>query len=210
MGGRRRTKNHKVRVGIPASAATERDGFSFCGITTKRGVFVVKKTSTKKLTQIALLIATEIILTRCLAVQTPIVRISFGFLPIAVIAMLYGAVYAGVGAAIADLIGITLFPTGMFFPGFTLTAFLTGVTYGCLLHNNPKNLTCICTAALIVTIGLQLGLDTLWIRILTGNGYLALLPARTLKVLIMTPIQILCIRFVANDRFYQKFGGQSI
>jgi len=142
----------------------------------------MKKPNVKRLVLTAMLIAIEIVLTRFLSIQTPILRISFGFLPITVIAILYGPVYAGIGAAIADLIGVMLFPTGAFFPGFTLTAFLTGVTYGIFLYKRPKNLINICAAVLIVTMVLHLALDTWWVQLLTGKGTLLCFPRESLKI----------------------------
>jgi len=170
----------------------------------------MKKPNVKRLVLTAMLIAIEIVLTRFLSIQTPILRISFGFLPITVIAILYGPVYAGIGAAIADLIGVMLFPTGAFFPGFTLTAFLTGVTYGIFLYKRPKNLINICAAVLIVTMVLHLALDTWWVQLLTGKGYIALLPARIIKNFIMAPIQVFCIRMTVSERFRFKFSGISM
>ena len=41
---------------------------------------------------------------------------------------------------------------------------------------------------------LQLGLDTLWLVMITGKGYLALLPTRAIKSLVMIPVQVLTIR----------------
>lgn len=167
----------------------------------------MKKPTAKMLAVTALLIAMEVILTRFLSVQTPILRISFGFLPIVLIALIYGPLYAGIGAALADIIGATLFPAGAFFPGFTLTAFLTGLVYGLMLYNRRKSFVHICIAVLTVTIVLQLGLDTLWLSIITGKGYLALLPARIIKTAIMAPVQIICIRMAASERFDQMLGG---
>jgi ECF transporter S component (folate family) len=164
----------------------------------------------KKIVTIALLIAMEIVLTRFLSIQTPVIRISFGFIPIAMIAMMYGPIYGGIGAALADLTGVALFPIGAFFPGFTLTAFLTGFVYGIFLHKQQKNLFRICAAVLIVTVCLNLGLDTLWIQILTGSGYLALIPVRIVRTLIMTPIQIMCIRIIAGWGAKMKIGGEPI
>ena len=145
------------------------------------------------------MIAIEIVLTRILSIQTPTIRISFGFIPIALIAMLYGPLYAGFVAAISDFLGIMLFPVvGAYFPGFTLTAFLMGITYGLFLHKHQKNMERIVAAVLIVVVVLQLGLDTFWIQIITGQGYIALLPFRILRTAIMIPVQIICIRFVVN------------
>ena len=172
----------------------------------------MERSTVKMLTTTALLIALEIILTRIFSIQTPIIRISLGFLPIAVLAMMYGPVHAGVGAAVANIIGVALFPIA-FFPGFILTAFLTGVVYGLVLYNRPKSMMRIVIAASIVTVILQQGLDTLWLQILAGGelnleGYLALMSARTIRTLIMLPIQIILIKIVAHHKIFgSQFGG---
>jgi len=43
-----------------------------------------------KLTIVGILVAMQIVLTRILSIQTPIVRIGFSFLPLALTAKLYG------------------------------------------------------------------------------------------------------------------------
>ena len=155
-----------------------------------------KKFDVKKLIQISLLIAIEVILTRFCSINTPIVRIGFGFLPIAIIAMMYGPLSAGISYAIGDILGMILFPTGSFFPGFTLTAFLTGVVYGVFLYNKPKTWPRIIGAVLTVCLVLNLGLDTLWLSILMGQGYIALLPTRIMKAALMIPIQATIIGII--------------
>lgn len=154
------------------------------------------KFDVKKLVQISLLIAIEVILTRFCSINTPIVRIGFGFLPIAIIAMMYGPLSAGIAYAIGDILGVMLFSTGQFFPGFTLTAFLTGIVYGVFLYNKPKTWPRIIGAVLIVCLVINLGLDTLWLNILMGKGYLALLPTRIIKVAIMIPVQTVIIGII--------------
>lgn len=157
-----------------------------------------KKFDVKKLIQISLLIAIEVILTRFCSIQTPIVRIGFGFVPIAIIAMMYGPLSAGIAYVIGDLLGMALFPSGAFFPGFTLTAFLTGVVYGVFLYNKPKTWVRILGAALTVCLVLNLCLDTYWLYILMGKGYEALLPTRIIKAGIMIPIQTFMIGIIWN------------
>ena len=49
-----------------------------------------KRTNTEKLVITAILIALEVILTRFVGISTPMLRISFGFLPMVIVAM-YGA-----------------------------------------------------------------------------------------------------------------------
>ena len=52
--------------------------------------------------------------------------------------MMYGPLSAGVAYALGDLLGMMIFPNGSYFPGFTLTAFLTGVIYGLYYTENQK------------------------------------------------------------------------
>ena len=156
-----------------------------------------KKFDVKKLIQISLLIAIEIILTRFCSINMQIVRIGFGFLPIAIIGMMYGPLSAGIAYAIGDILGMLLFPTGgSFFPGFTLTAFLTGIVYGVFLYNKPKTWPRIIGAVLIVCLVINLGLDTYWLFILTGKAYMALLPTRIMKSIIMIPVQTFIIGII--------------
>ncbi|MEJ8553383.1 folate family ECF transporter S component [Tepidibacter sp. Z1-5] len=165
-----------------------------------------KKLNAKITTEVGLLIALQVILTRFMSIHTPIVRIGFGFLPLAITSILYGPWVGGIAAAIADLIGFALFPTGTYFPGFTLTAFLTGFTYGILFFNKPKSHKRLFLSVLIVCILLNLGLDTLWLSILIGKGYVALLPTRIIKTLIMIPVQFILISLVW-DKFLLKINS---
>ena len=96
--------------------------------------------------------ALEIVLTQFISIETPIVRIGFGFLPIAIIGMLYGPWIAGMASAITDLIGTILFGGGVFFPGFTLSAFIGGMIYGLVLYKKPKSLKRIILAIIMVAI----------------------------------------------------------
>ena len=89
-----------------------------------------------------------------------------------------------------------LFPTGSFFPGFTITAFLTGIVYGVFLYNKPKTWPRIIGAVLTVCLVINLGLDTLWLSILMGKGYIALLPTRIMKAVLMIPVQTFIIGII--------------
>jgi len=152
----------------------------------------------KKLIIISLFIAIEIILTRFCSISAPVVRIGFGFLPVAMLSILYGPVWAGVAYALGDMLGMMIFPLGPYFPGFTLTAFLTGVTFGLILYRKPITTKRAFIAALIVCGIWNLVLDTYWLYILTDNGIVALLPARLIKVAFSIPVQTILIPVVWN------------
>ena len=68
--------------------------------------------NTKKIVIVAMLVAFDVIFSRLLAFNVLIAKVGLGFAATAVCAMLYGPVWAGVCAALADLVGALLFPTG--------------------------------------------------------------------------------------------------
>lgn len=155
-----------------------------------------KNNHVMRLAIIALLIALEILLTRVFSIQTPIVRISFGFLPPALIGMLYGPLWSALAYTVGDLIGSYLLPTGPFFPGFTLSAFLTGLIFGLVFYDKkPSVLRCLVASSLVVLF-VNLCLDTIWLYMLMDQGLLAILPARLIKAVIILPIMTLvCYTF---------------
>lgn len=148
---------------------------------------------TKTITFVGLLVAIEIILTRFLSFQTPIIRIGFGFIPIAFSAIMFGPVVGGLTGAIADVIGTMLFPVAGYFPGFTLSAFLSGAIYGIFLYRKPVTVFNVLKSVLLITILVDLGLNTLWLSMITGKAAMVLLIPRAYKSLIMFPIQIAAI-----------------
>ncbi len=157
----------------------------------------MSKFSTRTLAAIALLTALEIILSRFLSISLWNTKIGFSFLPIAVAAILYGPLAAGSVGALGDFIGAILFPIGAYFPGFTLTAFLTGLVYGIFLHKRqgwPQIISAVGINQLI----LSLLLNTLWISILYGSVYGPLLISRLPQTAILIVVQLICIPAAAN------------
>jgi ECF transporter S component (folate family) len=114
------------------------------------------------------------------------------------IGILYGPLWAGAAYAVGDILGMMILPTGPYFPGFTLTAFLTGVTFGLFLHTRTVTWKRVVIPSAIVLVIINLGLDTYWLTIILGKGYLALLPARIIKTVLAFPIQVMLIPFVYN------------
>ncbi|MBU3114513.1 folate family ECF transporter S component [Clostridium lacusfryxellense] len=151
-----------------------------------------------------LLLSIEIVLTRFFAIQTPIVRIGFGFIPIAIASVMFGPVLGGITAAFSDILGMMLFPKGIYFPGFTLSALLSGIIYGISLYKKPKTMLRIIIAVSIILIFVDLGLNTYWLSIITGKGIVALFVPRLIKSIIMLPIQSLliysCLKFIPQKK----------
>ncbi|MCL2169711.1 MAG: folate family ECF transporter S component [Defluviitaleaceae bacterium] len=153
------------------------------------------------LTTMGLLIALSIVFRGWLSIMiTPQFRLSFDFLPIALIAMKYGPLHAGTAAMMADLIGFWIMPRGAFFPGFTLTAFMMGATYGIFLNKSATrfSLVNISVAAVVVVVFIQWGLETLWLTFIMESPYFVLLAGRIVRTVIMLPLQIITIKMVAE------------
>ena len=161
----------------------------------------MKKSKAARLCILALMIALEIILTRFLSINTMFLRIGFGFLPMAMLGIMYGPLWTAGSYLVADLIASILFPSGPFFPGFTLTAALSGLVFGLVLHKRPVTIKSAFVASLIISLFFNLVLDTLWLSILYGDAFIALLPTRIVKVVLAIPIETVLIPFVWNKIF---------
>lgn len=152
----------------------------------------MRKVPLKTLVQVAILVAMEVVLSRFLSISTPYVKIGFGFLPLAITGMLYGPAWGAAAGALADFIGAMLFPIGPYFAGFTLTAGLIGAVFGFCLHRQG-GVARVLAAVTIVNLPLSLGLNTLWIHILYGKAFLALLPGRALQSAVMLVVQLVLL-----------------
>ena len=153
--------------------------------------------TTHRIVLMAMLAAIQIVLSRWLSINLWNLKIGFAFVPIAMAGMLLGPIGAGLTGAVADIIGATLFPSGAFFPGFTLTAFITAFGYGFFLQKKQtmKN---ILAAVLFSEIVGTILLNTLWISILYGTPFIAVMIPRLGQALGMGIVEVLVIRLLAN------------
>ena len=151
------------------------------------------KITTKTLTLTALLAALEIVLSRFLSISAWNTKIGFAFVPVVLAALLLGPLQAGIVAALADFLGALLFPVGPYFPGFTLTAFLMGLCYGLFLYKKQSFLR-ILLAVAVHQLALSLLLNTLWISMLYGSPYAALLVSRLPQCALLTAVQLVVIQ----------------
>ena len=157
----------------------------------------------KKIILTAIFLATLIILSRFLSIKTPILKISFAFIPTMLCAIWLGVKWTVLLNVLGDIIGATLFPTGAFFIGYTISTAISGLIYGLLLYKKEVNsytdkqfLIRLIISVILVTCISNIGLNTLWVSITTGKAYIVLLGTRIIKEIVMVPIQIVVILFV--------------
>lgn len=158
-----------------------------------------KKIDSRSISLMGLLMAMQIVLTRFLSIQTPIVRIGFSFIPIVMMGMMFNPLIAGVGNLFADFIGIMIFgSSGPYFPGFSLTAFMSGATYSLFFYKKEMSVGRIILACLVVTLLCDVVLNTLWLYMMAPAS-IAQFPIRLGKSAILLPIKVMIVYAISNN-----------
>lgn len=154
------------------------------------------KVNARCVSVIGVLVALEIILSR-FTIHTWNLKIGFSFVPVVVAAVFYGPVAAGLVGAIGDVLSAVLFPVGAFFPGFTFSAFLTGIVFGILLRKK-QNLPNVLLSVAIVQLCISQGMNTFFISVLYGSPFRALFVTRMYQTLVMSVIQVVSIVLISK------------
>ena len=152
----------------------------------------------KKVAFSGMFIALSIIFTRFLSHMIFIggvqaIRLSFGDLPIILSGIVLGPVYGAFTGALADLVGFPFNPQGSYFPGFTLSAALSGLLPGLMgIVFKRKwtwlSLSVVISITIIIT---SIILNTLWLNMMMGRAFVVLLPPRIIAALILIPIYVI-------------------
>lgn len=122
--------------------------------------FSMFKRSAESLKDLRTITTTGILLAMAVAIRslaihiTPDLRIIFTFVPLCVIAMLYGPVVSGMSAVALDIIGYIIDNRGArgYSPQLAAVVLLTGVIYGCFLYRDKISLIMIILARGIAVI----------------------------------------------------------
>jgi ECF transporter S component (folate family) len=171
-----------------------------------------------KLVLASLLLAILIVLERLVSIQTQFLRISFAYVPIMLGAILLGPAWSSGIAALGDVIGALFLPKGAFFPGFTLSALLTGLIHGLFLYNTKNNrqfLVRLIISTFTVLVFVHIGLTSLWLVIMYKRAFLAFASTRVIAALILLPIEVGTVFFLkqflepVTKRFFPPVGSQA-
>ncbi len=173
------------------------------------GLFMSKykfKLDARTMALMSLLTACEIVLSRFCSVNTHGVKLGFSFIPAALCGIILGPVPAGIVCALSDFLGAMLFPFGPYHPGFTLTAFAMGFTYGFFLYelheySGKQIFLRVFAVSLINSLVFGLLVNTLWVSQLYGSKtyfgwfvfrltteYAIQIPLRTLVIPLFVPL----------------------
>lgn len=170
------------------------------------------KQRTMKLVMCALLLSLAGVVSLVEIMPIQEMKITFTFIFIALCGYLYGPATGMAFGASADIIGYIINPAGgMLFPGFTVTALISGFFYGVLLNreyakNGRLPVWRVIVAKALDTVICNIVLNTFCCSVLYSNTFIALLPARITKNLIMLPIETLILIFVIM--FIEKYTSK--
>ena len=138
---------------------------------------------TKNIVLCGLLAALAVVLGMVASIDIgPYIRIGFSGLPNRIVEFLFGPVVGSIFGGMLDILKYVIKPSGPFFFGFTFNAMVT--------------IKRILVAEFLTKLIVNCLLNTLWISMLYGKGFFALLPLLVLKNAIMLPIDTCILFFV--------------
>lgn len=160
-------------------------------------------TSTRTLAFLGIMGALAIVLNWVASIDLgPYIKIGFSGLPNRLVEAMFGPVVGAIFGGAMDIIKYFLKPNGPFFFGFTFDAMLAGIIYGSIIYKRSISFVRILVADFFVKLIVNCGFNTLWISILYGKGFLAILPLRVLKNAIMLPIDAI-IQFIVLTALFK-------
>ena len=167
----------------------------------------------KKVILAGLLIAIGVVLARFLSIKMTILTISLSFVPIMLSAIVLGPWWTMVVSGLVDLIGALLFPFGAYFVGYTITAALSGLTYGLFIYkkkplSKKKFIVRLLIAVVIVNLIFNLGFNSLWIYIQTKKAAIAFMPTRIVSEFVMIAVKVVVMFLL--DLGLEKMGAYKL
>lgn len=144
----------------------------------------------------------SIVLTQFLSFYLPFlgnnsVRVGFGHIPLLLAGLLLGPLWGAATGAVADFVGAIVFPFGgAYFPGFTITAMLTGLLPGLLKKaagNRRLSWPQLLLIMLVTEVISSIFINTLWLSMMYGMDYIATLMVRLPVTLCMCLVYTIII-----------------
>lgn len=171
-----------------------------------------KKVDAHMIAIMGLLIALMAVLSQVLGFETPYIKLTFSFIPELIMAMLFGPFWTAVGASVADIVGMILFPKAAYFFGFTINAFIGGLIYGFFFYKKELTLKRAALAVLANTVIITLILTPIWLAMMLNIPLDSweIWSARIVKAVVMFPIQTILIYFVGRAVPYKRLAKRFV
>lgn len=118
-------------------------------------------------------------------------RITFTFLAVSLGAYCYGPLMAIAAGACIDTLSTLLFSFGEpYFPGYLLTAMLSGLIYGLLLYRRKPSIPRLILLRVLINYGVNVLLGSLWKSMLYGKGYIYYAATGMIKNTLLLPLEV--------------------
>lgn len=163
-----------------------------------------KLKETRVISACAVLIALYVVLYAYPIKLAPELRITFTFIPLALSGWIFGCVPAMLVGGISDIISALLFPQGAYFPGFTLTAILSGLIFGLFLYKKEKVVLGVIVSRTLINLLLNIALNSLWLSMLYKKGFIVYLASHFFKNIVLLPVEIILLIVVI--KFLTRHG----
>lgn len=173
--------------------------------------------TTRRLTLAAMLCGLQVILGKISVGNPALLKVGLGFIATALIGYCLGPWIGGGVMIVNDIISNTIFNTGnMFFPGFTLSAFISGVIAGMFLYRQTLSWQRIFCYEFFQILISNVFFTTLWIYIMslssgsTSRTFTAFLLLRLPKEIISWPLESLIVLFILRAFAKTKINKQQL
>ena len=160
---------------------------------------VSKKLTPNRIAVLSMLVALQVVFGKITQIPLLEKEYNLGFIPIALAGWMMGIGAGAIVAVLGDILGALIFPTGAYFPGFTVTACIVGILYGLWLYKTRSSVYRIGLAVISTEI-VNLLLNSYWLSIIltSGKSYGAILTGRAPIYLPESALQILILFVLLN------------
>mgnify|MGYP005767588817 FL=1 len=129
----------------------------------------------------------------------PSLKIYFSYLAVSLGCMCYGPLVGMAVGGVIDSVGFLLAGYGEpYFPGYLITAILSGLIYGVMLYRRKPTVPRLLVTRLIINYGSNVLLGSVWKAMLYGKGYIYYAASGLVKNTIMLPIEVFLMWVVLN------------
>ncbi|TPR20151.1 folate family ECF transporter S component [Apilactobacillus timberlakei] len=170
----------------------------------KKKFLSLPKLKVSDLTIIAVMIALSFILNK-VGIHTQYIVITPTFIVTVLLCYLYGPIWMSIILGITDILFTFIGGGGVYIPGFTISAMLTGFIYGTFLFKDHKfKALNLILAQIIISLFVHIFLNTLWLTLYNGIDWKIIIISRVIKELILVPIQLVVLAGIFHIPMVQK------
>ena len=144
----------------------------------------------------ALILALNIVMQGFFVPVGESLRVYFTFIIKGIGCMVFGPVVALCYGFIGDILGYIMFPTGGFFPGYTISSMLGVFIYALFFYKSKITVMRIFLAKLTVNVFVNIILGSVWSAILYSKGYYYYFAKSIIKNLTLLPFEVILMVIV--------------